>query len=550
MRRVGNIAPLSLCLLVVTLGTWACDGGRPEPPRLSPTRGLILISLDTLRADRLGAYGYERPTSPFFDRLAAERGALFEHVSAPYPATLVSHMSMFTGLYPPQHGVYPPAMVLSDTVWTAAAALREAGFRTEAHTEGGYVARGYGFERGFEVYDDSAYGGDADIETTLARGLDFLAGLADDEPFYLFLHSYSVHDPYDPPRFVEELDGAEPAPESGGERLRDFNLGRTEIPPAEVERLSRRYDASVRYVDSVLEDFVGRLETLGLLEETVLVITSDHGEEFLEHGKLAHTQLYPEVLGVPLLIVHPDLDRPRRIEDQVSLVDLAPTVVELVGQAPPEGLAGRSLVSYLTDQRAAAPRRVYAEVDDTRFVRSLVGEVDGTRYQLLVEGAKPDVEGVWVARQAELDVFGSRLEFRGRSYHEARRVTVEVEGSEVAELELTPQWDEVAVELGTAELQRVTLTADGCVSPREVGESRDGRCLGFIVQGPPLMAAELFDLDSDPYAQVDVSRERPLVTRRMLRELQDASLTAVGGATTRELSEKDRQRLRDLGYLD
>lgn len=190
-----------LGLAVLALSLAACRGQDPAVRDLQPSRGYVLISLDTLRADRLGSYAADRQASPFFDTLA-QRGTLFEHVAAPYPATLVSHMSMFTGLYPPQHTVYPPAGVLPKGVWTLAEEMRQAGYRTEAHTEGGFVAAGYGFERGFEVYDDTSYSADVDIERTFGRGLEFLDSLAPGERFFLFLHSYSTHDPYDPPAIL------------------------------------------------------------------------------------------------------------------------------------------------------------------------------------------------------------------------------------------------------------------------------------------------------------------------------------------------------------
>lgn len=543
-----GFAALALGLLPGLPGCRVPPGGGGRAP--SSTRGVILISLDTLRADRLVSYGYDLPTSPFIDRLA-QRGTLFENVAAPYPATLVSHMSMFTGLYPPEHGVYPPAGVLPETAWTAAEGFRAAGFRTAAHTEGGFVAKGYGFERGFEVYDDSAEGGESDIETTLRRGLEFLDGLEPEERFYLFLHSYSIHDPYDPPdRFAGQFDGSDPPPNSSGERLRDFNHERAVIERTEVERFSKRYDASVRYADAMLESFVSELEQRGLLEDTTLVITSDHGEEFLEHGKLAHTQLYPEVLAVPLVIVHPDQSTARRVSDQVSLVDVAPTLVELAGLAPPEGLAGISLVSYLHGTEPEQRRPSYAEVDDAKYLRSLIGEVEGARYQLLVEAGRPDEEGVWVAEKVESDVFGARLALRSRSFHQARRVTVRVGGEVVGDFVTTPDWAEYTFDLADSGLSRIELETDGCTRPRDVSDSGDSRCLSFIVQSPPLMTAQLFDLDRDPAALVDVSRELPLVTRRMMRELQAKELAAVGAATVRELSDEDRRRLKDLGYLD
>jgi len=550
IRGAGRtlLAILPLCLVPA-----ACRGPAPEAgegfvPR--PTRGYVLISLDTLRADRLGSYGHQRPTSPFFDRLAAG-STLFEHAAAPYPATLVSHMTMFTGLYPPQHGVYPPAVVLPEQIPTLPQRFAAAGFRTAAYTEGGFVGWGFGFERGFEVYDDTPYAADSDIESTFERGLDFLRSLDRDERFLLFLHSYSVHDPYDPPAdFIEQFGDREPGPDSGGERLRAFNHQRTEIPAAEVERFERRYEASIRYVDSVLESFVGELESLGLLADTTLIVTSDHGEEFLEHGKLGHTQLFPELLSVPLLIVHPDQPKGLRVSDQVSLVDVTPTLLDLAGLPPLEEVPGRSLAPYLRDSRLQAGQLAYAELEEFPYLRALIGEVDGRRYQLLVTQIKADGEGTWVQDRAELDVYGPRLELRSRSYHQPRQLTATIAGEIVGTLEITPEWQDYSLDLPGQRLQRLELRGDGCVRPVDVGEGSDPRCLAFIVQGPPLATARLFDLDHDPTASHDVSRERPLIVRQMMRELQARQWSAIGGVQTRELSQEDQRRLRALGYID
>ncbi len=530
------------------------DGRRGGLP--APTRGYVLVSLDTLRADRLGAYGYGEDTSPFFDRLAAERGVLFERVLAPYPSTLVSHMSMFTGLYPPQHGVYPPSRVLPASIPTLPERFRAAGFRAQGHTEGGFVGRGFGFERGFEVYDDTGYTADTDIEQTFERGLAFLRALGPEERFFLFLHSYSIHDPYDPPdRFVETFGDGPPRPDSGGERLRAFNHGETEIAGEEIERFSRRYDASVRYVDGVLEALLDELQALGLLADTTLVVTSDHGEEFLEHGKLGHTQLFPESLAVPLLVVHPDLQDGLRVSRQVGLVDLAPTLLDLAGLPPLDGVPGRSFAASLapseTGEAAAEPADLlYVEIEETPYLRGLVGDIEGVRYQLLVEEVKGDPEGAWVRERAALDHFGPRLELRSRSYHAPRRVEVVVEGEPAGKIDLTQEWGDFDLDLPGEGLQRVELSTDGCTRPADVSDSADARCLSFIVQGPPLATIRLYDLDHDPGAHDDISRSRPLIVRRLMRELQARQWAPLGQATSRDLSEEDERHLRNLGYLD
>ncbi len=247
-------------------------------------RGIVLVSIDTLRADHLGAYGYARPTSPFFDELA-QRGTLFERAIVQLPGTLPSHMSIFTGLYPAEHGVYPPDNVLAVNVPTLPEVLRAHGFRTAGFTEGGYVDGHYGFERGFDRFADDTGEGSRAVEATLARGLDFLAGLQRDERFFLFLHTYVVHDPYDPPPPYERLFWEDSPPaeawEPTGPNLTAVNRGERTVTPATVRYFEALYDGSIRYFDDRLRAFFARLDELGLTDETTIVLTSDHGEEFL-----------------------------------------------------------------------------------------------------------------------------------------------------------------------------------------------------------------------------------------------------------------------------
>jgi hypothetical protein len=460
-------------------------------------------------------------------------------------------MSIFTGLQPPQHNVFPSGSALAETIPTLPERFAAAGFRAHAFTEGGFVAQGYGFERGFEVYDDTAYTSDTDIERTFRRGLHFLESLESDERFFLFLHSYSIHDPYDPPPIVlKDFDEGEEGPNSRGDRLRAFNQGEEQISDVEIQSFRRRYHASVRYVDSVLESFLTELASLALLGETTVVITSDHGEEFLEHGRLGHTQLYPESLAVPLLLLHPDQTTGARITDEVGLIDLAPTLLELAELPPFELVAGRSLVPYLIDPSHRRSGFTYAEIEEASYQRSLIGDVDGTRFLLVATEVKRDGEGTWVEdRNATLDYFGSRLEFRGRSFHSPRRVGVAADGRPIGELEVAPEWGDLAIDLPGEGVHRLTLEADDCVRPVDVGEG-DVRCLSLIVQGPPLATVELYDLDADPLAQDELSRRRPEVTGRMMNELDRRRWDPAGEGVVRMLSEEEQNRLRALGYLD
>ncbi|MGH9464198.1 MAG: sulfatase-like hydrolase/transferase [Thermoanaerobaculia bacterium] len=513
----------------------------------------MLISLDTLRADHLSAYGYERETSPFLARLA-ERATVFERVLAPYPATLVSHMSLFTGLYPQQHGVYPPNGVLAAEVPTLPERFRAAGFRTAGFTEGGFVAGGYGFARGFETFADPPYQADTDLEATLNRGLDFLRGLGPEERFFLFLHSYAIHDPYAPPaEFAGRFAPTDPgnAALSKGEDLRDFNRGRRDFDAPTVEDFARLYDGTILYADQALENFFGELERLGLAAETTVLVTSDHGEEFLEHRRLGHTQLYPESLFVPLFLVAPDQSVGVRLPTLARLVDLAPTLYDLAGIEAAAGLAGASLVPCLRDPASCPDAEAYAEVADEERNRTLIVREDGHLYQFHLVVYDSDPDGTWISRRAVFDLAGEALTFRGRSFHRPRTVRVSVDGAAPTELAVGVEWADYLVPLGGgASRHRLTLEADGCDVPAEVEEGDDERCLSLLVQGPTLTRSELFDLTLDPLATRDLSRTEPALHRRLARRLAALEWEPVGGARTTEISAQQEEMLRALGYVD
>jgi arylsulfatase A-like enzyme len=329
-----------------------------EPRPRGDRRNLLLVSLDTLRADHVGAYGADLPMTPELDRAAAD-GAVFEQAFATYPSTPGSHMTMLTGLYPATHRVIGPLDVLPPDLPTLPQILGAHGYQTAAYTEDGMLVASAGFARGFGYYHENKgstiWDASGQVDVTFPGGLRWLEAHRG-ELFFLFLHTYQVHEPYSPP----------PA----------FNLfttyqqdGRavpiTEATPVAI-RDRHAYAGEVRYTDSELGRVLTGLAALGELDRTLVVVTSDHGEEFWEHGWKAHDEtLYDEVLRVPLILRAPGLvPAGRRIATQVSLVDLAPTLLDLLGIPAPAIVQGRSLVPLLRDPAAPgfAERAVFAEL--------------------------------------------------------------------------------------------------------------------------------------------------------------------------------------------
>jgi len=514
---------------------------------------VILISIDALRADHLGPYGYDRPTTPFLDRLAA-RATVFENAFAQVPSTLPSHMSMFTGLYPSEHEVHPPSSVLSDQIRTLPEVLRKAGFRTFGHTEGGYVQGGYGFARGFEEWTDTPYAHDTDVERTFRAGLDSLAKVRPDERFFLFVHSYTVHDPYEPPPAYRDLPWMGPRPAGAfdptGPNFASYNLQLLDATPAAIEWYRGLYDAGIRYMDDQLAAFFGELERMGLDRDTVVILTSDHGEELGEHGRLVHTQAYPECLHIPLIVVAPGRGG-ARVARVVETVDYAPTIYELTGvQAPPD-LPGRSRAADLGRADPTLEGYAWAENKLNGFEeRTIVQGVGGKLYQLYRGAAVLESDGFWVSRRVRFDARPPEVRFRAVGFPEAREVEAFADGRKIADLVFGTEWATHRLELPDDPGRvRVELSTRECTTPVSVGVGRDDRCLSFKIEGTPLEWLELFDLTVDRSAQKDLSTERPDLVRTLAAALKRYPETPRAPAAQGNLSEEQVRHLKALGYL-
>jgi hypothetical protein len=527
-------------------------------------RGIVLVSIDALRADRLGPWAAQRTgppatraesSTPFLDELA-RRAVVFDNAFAQVPSTLPSHMSMFTGLYPSEHTVYPPSSVLAAAIPTLPEVLRRAGFRTFGHSEGGYVQGGYGFSRGFEEWTDTPYAADTDVERTFGRGLDSLAKVAPGERFFLFLHSYTVHDPYEPPETYRRMYWPDVPPPGAfapiGPNFAAFNGSLLDATPAAIGYYSALYDAGVRYLDDVVARLFAGLERLGLAGETLVIFTADHGEEFAEHGHLVHTQAYPECLRIPLLAVLPGAP-PGRVARVVETVDFAPTIYELAGVAAPPALSGESVAAAL---RQTGPPRALAGSSYGENVlmgfqeRTIFQAVGGRMFQLYRAHAEQEEDGFWVTRRVRFDARPPRISFRAVAFPEPRRVVARTGGRELATLELGKDWKSFRLDLpASAPKARIELATEGCTAPLAAGLGGDGRCLSFKIHGPQLERLELFDLAADRAATRDLSIERPDLTRTLSAALKRYPEVPRARSSQSELSEEQVRQLKALGYL-
>jgi arylsulfatase A-like enzyme len=421
---------------------------------------VLLISLDTLRADRLGIYGYDRNTSPNIDSRASRSGVVFSRNVAPSPRTLPSHTSMLTGLDCLSHGVnhHSPA---PRSLQTLAEILRDQGYSTVATVGGGLMNPAFGLDQGFdEYYHYSGWaGGFGELEAEMKQAMDKLARHAD-RPFFMFFHTYEIHDPYHARRpytdacYAEfDIDpqndlvfGALPRPRSEEERfLLFFDLMKwrrqepvtTAVPVDDYEiRLANcLYDAGITFADAQVELLLKQLESRRLLLNTLVVITSDHGESLGEKGLFKHAYLSENNLMVPLIFLLPaGLHRGTVVDRQVATVDIVPTILDVLGIEPPSRMDGESLLPLMEDGGVGAKHRSEAwsyaafenrglslRLDDRikyTFNNSAPSAAHGEEELFMLDDDPGDLDNLASQEPRALE----RLRLRLKEYYEARAV--------------------------------------------------------------------------------------------------------------------------------
>jgi len=331
-------------------------------PKKSNQPNVILLSIDTLRNDHLGLYGYGKPTSPFLDRFASE-SVVFQRAVAQAPETLPSHMAIMTSLFPGVHRMVkasPPGRLSAKwPIWSQI--MKSIGYQTAGFTSGAEVSPIYGFNRGMEVYSSKWERSEIAFNKKSVRWIARTMG----HPFFLFLHTYDVHTPYEPPPPYDTMFGStefksrDEGAKKGMDALKRFNRNQKVA----------LYDGEIRYVDSQIQQFMNRLKDLDVYDDSLIIITSDHGEEFMEHGQLARhgLTLYNELLFVPLIIKFPHGKWGGTvINDPVESVDIMPTVLDFLETPGPKHVQGISLLNTIKNggslvTPAAKKRSVFSE---------------------------------------------------------------------------------------------------------------------------------------------------------------------------------------------
>ena len=385
-----------LLWLLVTLCLGACS--RPTAPTYeSPP--IIVVDIDTLRADHLGCYGYGRDTSPEIDRFA-EQAARFEWVFSQGPNTPPSQASILTSLYPSTHGRVFDAEKISDQAETLAESAAAAGYRTAAFVDGGLMAKGFGLEQGFELYDDRA-GGVKRIGPKVERWLDGHLGdpQTAEQPFLLLVHTYDVHSPYEVTpqpyrnRYLTEL--IEP-PTPLFRRRMSRRMARVrrahdqrpypQLPANDVEYAKAFYDGGIRHVDAWFGRFRRFLEGRNLFDQAIVVIISDHGDSFQEHGDLFHGQIYSPVTRIPMIIRLPGGKSAGVYSPVVESIDLMPTLLEAVGIEVPAAAQGQSLLPLMLGRAGAEALDQIAVSESPFYGRRIAVASDSHRLFVTEQG--------------------------------------------------------------------------------------------------------------------------------------------------------------------
>ena len=311
--------------------------------RAKSPEGVLLLTIDTLRTDHLGCYGYRRGATPAIDALA-KQSVKFEHAFAPVPLTLPSHAALLTGAYPFYNGVRDqPGFRLPDDIPTLAEYFSHAGYATAAVLGSPVLSRRFGLSRGFGDYDDRFGASTREQEAGLPNikrpagevvrlALAWLDGKPPGKPFFLWLHFYDPHLPYRAPE------------------------------PFRSRFVDRPYDGEIAYTDSALATLFAGLRSRGLFDSCVIALTADHGEGLGEHGESTHGYfIYDSTIRVPLLVKPASATRDGDIRTSVSLVDLAPTLLRLAGIPAPSSLQGMDLGGSIISGEEPRPHPVYAE---------------------------------------------------------------------------------------------------------------------------------------------------------------------------------------------
>lgn len=412
VHRLAGVRPVGTALVLLVGVNAAAGLLDDDAPR--PRLNILLITIDTLRADHLGAYGYDRPTSPNLDRLARE-GILFWRAASQWPKTTPSFASMMSSTWPHTNGlIRTTALRMPDRFLMLAELLKAGGYDTRAAVANPNLATVFNFDQGFDTYLDVWK--DAErrrTESVTQHGIELLRDTSGKRPFFYWLHYFDPHARYEPPaRFArlfvndKHFDPTWRVPLQR-ERRKDLggipttaNLGND----TRVDYYVAKYDAEIRAVDEQVGILLKELERRGLADKTLVVVTADHGESlgdhnyFFEHGRFP----YDSCVRVPLIVRGPGTGAPGRIvRSPVGLIDLAPTLLDLAGLPANPEAQGKSLRRLLDGERVGGSRWAFTYTE-SGYAKDYQRSITSERYKLV---SVPDPEDRKVMQGRDLELY-------------------------------------------------------------------------------------------------------------------------------------------------
>lgn len=333
-----------------------------------PFRNVLFIVIDTLTADRLGVYGATNSPSPNIDNLA-KKSSVFERAYSPAPWTKPAVSSMFTGVMPSVHGVLSIDEILSAEEKTMAEYLKERDFATAGFVSHTLISPTLGYAQGFDSYETVPFKGNVHNVISSAKVTDMAIKwlknftAKQDNPFFLFVHYFDPHNNY---HHHSEFDRTSwyKGPLKAGMDIRELRNLIPEMTDEDARFLKGLYDEEIAFTDRYIGQLLQTLDDLEISEETMIVLTADHGEEFLEHGAIGHSRtLYDELVRVPLLIRMPKEGKQRRINEAVSTLDLLPTLLDYLSITGDDKFQGQSLKPAILSGMGTKDREIFSEVD-------------------------------------------------------------------------------------------------------------------------------------------------------------------------------------------
>lgn len=563
--------------LAASLALAGAAGAATPPPNV------VLVSIDTLRADHLPSYGYSADTAPFLSTLA-ENGILFEDAVVPLPNTTPSHGSLLTSLPPSQHGSVSLTTPLLKDVDTLAAAFARSGYATGGFVAVSHVGRGFNFDKGFEEFTqptELARPGGA-VNADALAWLDRERGRSSRRPVFLFVHYFDVHAPY----------GWWKGPEAAAANMDVLPL---------AERI-RRYDESIRHVDGLVRGLHEALKERGFLDDAVFCVTSDHGEQIGEHGVAAgHADVYRETVRVPLLVAGKDLPA-LRVARRVSSMDIGVSLLAWAGGRYAGEVAGRNVlpardsalgrISYRLNKGGGGDERSFLVTGNPPYTRS-IALLDGRRwfirnldrvYRSVRAGPPPQggSAGFKELAPAETGPDGARRTIPQTAF-EPFVVTVDVRPPPTCPVSVVvtippglTYFEEprrstpVRLQFGASRLDLVSVTTKPAACSAKVSYRLDRP--GAAPDVPEAVASEtalygmlfaarkgregdeLYDVVADPAMTNNLveGESGRSAARQMERSLRRDFETVFGkdaGRETRSVSAEELKRLRSLGYL-